>query len=78
MNLKSLVPLLLSLSTATAFAHSNHDDEAPQPPVQQEVKKESKAPAKKPKDSHDAAGKKDKAAAKTPASPAAAAPKKTP
>ena len=78
MNLKSLAPLLLSLSTATAYAHSYHDDEAPQLPVQQEAKKDTKAPVTKPKHSHDAAGKKAKAAAETPANPAAAEPKKAP
>lgn len=78
MNLKSLAPLLLSLSTATAFAHGNHDDEVPQPLVQLEAKKDAKAPATKPEHSHDAAGKKAKAAAATPAKPAAAEPKKSP
>lgn len=78
MNLKSLAPLLLSLFAANAFAHSYHDDEAPQPPLKQEAKKEAKAPASKPRHSHDAAEKKDKAAAETPASTTATEPKKTP
>lgn len=80
MNLKPLAPLLLSLFATSAFAHSYHDDEAPQPPLNEEAKKETKAPAPKPKHSHshDAAGRKDKAAAETPASPAAAEPKKKP
>lgn len=82
MNLKSLAPLLLSLFTASAFAHSYHDDEAPQPPLKPEVKKEAKAPAPKPRHSHshshDADAKHDKSATETPANPAAAEPKKAP
>lgn len=39
MNLKSLAPLLLSLFTVSAFAPSDHHDEALQPPLKQEAKK---------------------------------------
>ena len=35
MKLKLIAPLLLSLFAGSAFAHSYHDDEAPQPPVEQ-------------------------------------------
>ena len=35
MKLKLIAPLLLSLIAGSAFAHSYHDDEAPQPPVEQ-------------------------------------------
>ncbi len=71
MNLKSLAPLLLSLFTASAFSHSYHDDEEPQPPLKQEAKQEAKTPAPKPKQAHDSAAKQDKTATETPASPAA-------
>ena len=74
MKLKLIAPLLLSLFAGSAFAHGNHDDDAPQPPTKQEAS----APKPKSKHSHDAAAKQDKAATETPADPAAAEPKKTP
>lgn len=76
MKLKSLSMLLLSLFTASAFAHSYHDDEVPQPPLKQEAAKIPNVPA--PKAKLPAAAKQDQSAGETPAAPAAAEPKKTP
>lgn len=80
MKLKLIAPLLLSLVAAPAFAHSYHDDEAPQPPLKQEVPKAAKAPVAKPKakHSHDHAAVQDKAKPEAPATTPAAEPKKTP
>ena len=78
MKLKLIAPLLLSLIAGSAFAHSYHDDEAPQPPLQQESKNDAKAQAPQPKHSHAAATTQDKAATETPASPPAAEPNKAP
>ena len=73
-----IAPLLLALFAGSAFAHSYHDDEAPQPPLKEEAKKETPAPQPKVKHSHKAAAEQDKAATEPPATPAAAEPKKTP
>ena len=76
MKLKLIAPLLLSLVAASAFAHSSHDDEAPQPPFKQETPEAALTPAAKPKPAPAASAEQDKA--KTPADPAATEPKKTP
>ncbi|TAM26590.1 MAG: hypothetical protein EPN60_10010 [Nevskiaceae bacterium] len=80
MNLKLIAPLLLSLSSAPAFAHSTHDDEVPQPPVKQEAPNAVKAPAVKPKTkhAHDHAAAQEKAKPETPVTEPAAEPKKAP
>ena len=78
MKLKLIAPLLLSLFAGPAFAHSYHDDEAPQPPLKQETTKDAKAQAPKSKHSHEAATTQGKAATETPATPPAAEPKKAP
>ena len=78
MKLKLIAPLLLSLFAGSAFAHSYHDDEAPQPPVEQEAKTDAKAQAPKPKHSHEAAKMQDNAATETPATPPAAQSNKAP
>ena len=78
MKLKLIAPLLLSLIAGSAFAHSYHDDEAPQPPLQQESEKDAKAQASKSKHTHEAAKTQDKAATETPATPPAAEPKNAP
>ena len=78
MKLKLIAPLLLSLFAGSAFAHSYHDDEAPQPPGEQESKTDAKAQAPKPKHSHEAAKTRDNAATETPATPPAAEPNKAP
>ena len=77
MKLKLIAALLLSLVAAPAFAHSTHDDEAPQPPLKQEAPKAAKAAVAKPKakHTHDHAA---KAKPEAPATPPAAEPKKTP
>lgn len=77
MKLNRLAPLLLSLLASPAFAHSYHDDDAPQPPPKYEVRKDGQAvetkasPTEKKPDSgrrpHDDAQ-------APPAAPAAAAP----
>lgn len=79
MKLKILAPVLLSAFASSAFAHSYHDDEAPQPPLQQEATKPAKAPVAKPKakHAHDHATAQDKAKSETPATQPAAGPKKT-
>ena len=78
MKLKLIAPLLLCLFTGSAFAHSYHDDEAPQPPLQQESTKDAKVQAAQPKHSHEAATTQDTAATETPATPPAAEPKNAP
>lgn len=78
MKLKLIAPLLLSLLAGSAFAHSYHDDEAPQPPVEQEAKTDAKAQAPKPKHSPAAAQTQDQAATESPVTPPAAEPKQTP
>lgn len=76
MKVKSLSMLLLSLFTASAFAHSYHDDEISQPPLKQEAAKKPDVPA--PKAKQPAAPRQDQSTGQTPAPPAAAEPKKTP
>ena len=78
MKLKLIAPLLLSLLAGSAFAHSYHDDEAPQPPVEQEAKTDAKAQAPTPKHSPEAAKTQDQAATESPATPPAAEPKQAP
>ena len=78
MKLKLIAPLLLSLFASSAFAQSYHDDEAPQPPVEQEAKTDAKAQAPKPKHSHEAANTQDNAATETSATLPAAEPNKAP
>ncbi len=78
MKLKLIAALLLSLFAGAAFAHSDHNDEAPQPSVEQEAKTDAKAQAPKPTHSHEAAKTQDNAATETPATPPAAEPNKAP
>ncbi len=56
MKLKLIAPLLLSLISAPAFAHGNHDDEEVAKPATQEAAKDA---AGKPKSDAPAAPKKD-------------------
>ena len=79
MKLKLIAPLLLSLFAGSAFAHSNHDDdEASQPPLQQEAQKGAESQAPDPKHSHETATRQDKAATESPATAPAAEPNNTP
>lgn len=76
MKLKSIAPLLLSLLASPAFAHSYHDDDAPPPPLKQEVRMDDQAVAPKPKPAEkpNPKSKPGDEARATPAVPAAEAP----
>ena len=78
MKLKLIAPLLLSLFAGSAFAHSNHDDEAPQPPLTQESTGDVKDQTLQPKHSHEAATTQGTAATETAATPPAVEPKFAP